>query len=137
MVFVNHIVDCQSPFVIFFLLLCTFYRKLKHRPYNRAMSNRIAFVWDYDIDEAQFRALLSGELTMGRLNRDWAAIRLLEYGAYAEIVRLLGFDALVQGWPSWRNRIRSETRQRGFDFLVAWLPQHHPELTEVMETEYV
>jgi hypothetical protein len=29
MVFVNHIVDCQSPFVIFFLLLCNFYRKLK------------------------------------------------------------------------------------------------------------
>ena len=29
MVFVNHIVDCQSPFVIFFFLFCTFYRKLK------------------------------------------------------------------------------------------------------------
>jgi hypothetical protein len=29
MVFVNHIVDCQSPFATFFLLLCAFYRKLK------------------------------------------------------------------------------------------------------------
>lgn len=101
------------------------------------MSNRLAYVWDYDIDETQFQALLSGELTMGRLNREWAAVRLLEYGAYAEIVRLLGFAALVQGWPAWRQRIRSETRRRGFDFLVSWLPQHHPELTEVMETEYV
>ena len=29
MVFVNHIVGRQSSFVIFFLLLCNFYRKLK------------------------------------------------------------------------------------------------------------
>ncbi len=92
------------------------------------MTDRLAYVWDYDIDEAQFQALLSGDLTIGRLNRDWAAIRLLEYGAYADIVRLLGFARLVKGWPAWRHRIRSETRQRGFDFLVEWLPRHHPEL---------
>ena len=92
------------------------------------MSNRVAYLWDYDIDEVQFQALLSGDLTLGRLNRDWAAVRLLEYGAYADIVRLLGYAALVQGWSAWRHRIRSETRRRGFDFLVAWLPQHHPEL---------
>ena len=35
------------------------------------MSTRIVYVWDYDIDEAQFNALLSGQLTIGRLNRDW------------------------------------------------------------------
>lgn len=80
------------------------------------MADRLAFVWDFDIDAAQFQALLASELEIGRLNRDWAAIQLL------------GFAALVQGWPAWRHRIRSATRQRGCDFLVAWLPQHHPEL---------
>jgi hypothetical protein len=35
MVFVNHIVDCQSPFVIFFLLLCNFYRKLMCNFYRK------------------------------------------------------------------------------------------------------
>jgi hypothetical protein len=89
---------------------------------------RLPYVWDYDIDEAQFREMLAGRLTIGRLDRDWAATRLLEYAPYAEIVRLLGFRALVQGWPRWRRRIRSQTRKRGFDFLVEWLPKHHPEL---------
>jgi hypothetical protein len=28
----------------------------------------------------------------------------------------------------WRKRVRSETRRRGFDFLVAWLPQARPDL---------
>ena len=91
-------------------------------------STRLPFVWDYDLDEAQFKRLLSGELTLGRLDRTWAALRLLEHAPYRDIVRLLGFRDLVRGWPDWREHIRSESRRRGFDFLVAWLPVHHPEL---------
>ena len=89
---------------------------------------RSSYVWDYDIDETQFQEMLAGRLTIGRLDRDWAAVRLLEYAPYPEIVRLIGFRALVEGWPKWRRRIRSQSRKRGFDFLAEWLPSHHPEL---------
>lgn len=92
------------------------------------MGTRSPYVWDYAIDEAQFREMLAGRLTIGRLDRDWAAVRLLEYAPYEEIVATLGFSVLVRDWPRWRNRIRSESRKRGFDFLVDWLPLHHPEL---------
>ncbi len=91
-------------------------------------THKVPYIWDYDIDEETFQAILEGQQQIGRLDQDWAAIRLLEYGSYAEIVRLLGFAALVAGWPRWRNAIRAKGRQRGFDFLVEWLPQHHPEL---------
>jgi len=91
---------------------------------------RLPYVWDYDIDETMFRDLLAGRLTLGRLNRDWAAVRLLEYAPYREVVSVLGFQALVEGWPRWRTRIRAQDRQRGFDFLVEWLPVHHPELLD-------
>jgi len=90
--------------------------------------SRLSYLWDYDIDDATFQALLKGEKTLGRLDRDWAAVRLLEYAPYPEIVRLLGFRDLVQGWPRWRPRIRSDSRRRGFDFLAEWLPSKHPEL---------
>ena len=92
------------------------------------MSDRLPYVWDYDIDEATFQDLLEGRSRLGRLDRDWAAVRLLEYAPYPEIVRRLGFGGIVAGWRRWRPRIRSESRQRGFDFLVRWLPEHHPEL---------
>ncbi|MDA0245295.1 MAG: hypothetical protein OT477_17910 [Chloroflexi bacterium] len=46
---------------------------------DNAASPRLPYVWDYDIDEATFHAILAGEVTLGRLNRDWAAVRLLEY----------------------------------------------------------
>lgn len=92
------------------------------------MSTVAAYVWDYNIDEAQFASLLAGDLVLGRLDRDWAAVRLIEYAPYADIVRLIGFPALVRDWPRWRSRVRSQSRKRGLDFLVEWLPQYHPEL---------
>jgi hypothetical protein len=48
--------------------------------------------------------------------------RLLEYASYADIVRPLGFKRLIEGWPYWREQIRSESRRRSFDFLVVYLP---------------
>jgi hypothetical protein len=91
---------------------------------------RLPYLWDYDLTEAQFYDILAGRLTLGRLDRDWAAVRLLDYAPYRDIVRLLGYRALVEGWPRWRSRVRSQSRRRGFDFLVSWLPAHHPELLE-------
>lgn len=91
-------------------------------------TRRLPYVWDYDLDEAEFRRILAGEVTRGRLDRTWAAVRLIEYAPYSEIVRLLGFRELVKGWPQWRARVRSEEIRRGLDFLVEWLPEHHPEL---------
>jgi hypothetical protein len=86
-----------------------------------------SYLWDYDISEEEFKQILSGERVIGRLGQDWAALRLLEYAPYEDIVRLLGFTRLVQNWSRWRIHIRSKSRQRGFDFLVAWLPEKHPE----------
>ncbi len=92
------------------------------------MSANLPYVWDYDLDEAQFRAILEGRQAIGRLNRDWAARRLLEYAPYEDIVRLIGFPALVANWPRWRKGIRSLSRKRGLDFLTQWLTEKHPEL---------
>jgi hypothetical protein len=95
---------------------------------NGEMIPRLFYVWDYDIDDDRFRSILEGREKLGRLDRDWAAVRLLEYAPYTDIVRLIGYRALVKEWSKWRRRVRSQSRRRGFDFLVSWLPQHHPEL---------
>ncbi len=89
---------------------------------------QLAFVWDYDIDEATFRSLLAGAAPVGRLDRDWAAIRLLDYASYEQIRQFLSFGELVRGWPLWRTRVRSASRRRGLDFLVEWVQEHRPDL---------
>lgn len=90
-------------------------------------SDRPAYVWDYNLTADDFEKILAGENNFGRLDRDWAVTRLLEYAPYDEIVERIGFPALLEGWPRWRHKIRSVTRQRGFDWLVDWLPRNHPE----------
>lgn len=91
------------------------------------MPTPLTYVWDYELDAAQFAELLSGRITIGRLDQDWATLRVLEYAPYREIIRLLGYRALCERWPRLREKVRSPGRRRGFDFLVEWLKTHHPE----------
>lgn len=93
-----------------------------------ASNRRLPWVWDYDLEAADFEALVAGTRTIGPLDRTWAVLRLLEYAPWPDIVRILGYRALIEGWPAWQQRVRSETRRRGLDFVVGWLPRHHPEL---------
>ncbi len=93
-------------------------------------NERLPFIWDYDLTADQFMGLLQGEQSVGRLDQAWAAVRLLEYGSYADIRRLMGFRMLAQKWPEWRAAVRSRQRRDAFDFLVDWLPRHHPELLQ-------
>ena len=96
--------------------------------YNAGMGKRPPYIWDYDLDEDQFRDLLRGKLTVGSLDRRWAAVRLIEYGTYEELVREIGFRGIVENWAEWRPHVKSESRKRGLDFLVDWLPRRHPEV---------
>ena len=91
-------------------------------------TQRLPYVWDYDLDATQFKEILEGRRALGRLNSDWAARRLIEYASYEEIIYLIGFKRLVENWQRWRGKIRSKSRVRGLDFLVKWLPEKHPEL---------
>ncbi len=88
----------------------------------------VPWVLDYDIDEETFQAILNGDARRGRLDRDWAAVRLLEYAPYREIIHRLGFAALIEGWPVWRGHIRARSRQRGLDFVVGWVQTERPDL---------
>lgn len=91
-------------------------------------TRRTPYLWDYELDREQFLEILNGQRTQGRLNQDWAARRLLEYAPYDEIIRMLGYKRIVENWSRWRKGIRSKSRKRGFDFLVQWIPEKHPEL---------
>lgn len=92
------------------------------------MSGKAKYVWDYNLSQEEFDEILAGRMQRGHLNRDWAAVRIIEWANYEEMIRLIGFPALFREWPRWRNRLRSEQQRRSIDFLIEWLPKHHPEL---------
>ena len=86
------------------------------------------YVWDYDLSQEQFDRLLAGEYADGVLDRDWAAVRLIEYAPYEDMIRRIGYARLVELWPQWRGRLRSEQQRNSLDFVVDWLLKYHPEL---------
>lgn len=90
--------------------------------------NRAKYVWDYNITQEQFDAMLAGQFEDGHLNRDWAAVRVIEWAKYEDMIRILGYFDLVNNWSRWRERIRSEEQRRSLDFVVRWLPEHRPDL---------
>lgn len=89
---------------------------------------RARYVWDYDLTQEQFDAMLEGTYVDGHLNRDWAAVRLIEWAPYREMIHRIGYKGLVENWHRWRKRLRSAQQAQSIDFLVEWLPKHHPEL---------
>lgn len=62
------------------------------------------FVWDYDISQEEFDDILAGRCKRGSLDRDWAAVRVIEWAPYEEMIKLIGFPQLVKEWPRWRSR---------------------------------
>ena len=58
-------------------------------------TNRARFVWDYDITQEEFDALLAGNFVKGHLDRDWAAVRVIEWASYKE----RGRDRTREGEP--------------------------------------
>ena len=86
------------------------------------------YLLDYGLDEQKFLAILQGKQTIGRLDQEWAALKLLEWAPYEDIVQYLGYSQLVENWPRWRSKIVLESRKRGIDFLTNWLVNSHPEL---------
>lgn len=84
------------------------------------------WLWDVDLTDEQFSDILRGR-SRGPLDEDWAAVRLLEYARYDEIVKRLNLKELIAGWPRWRPRVRAQSRRRGIDFITEWIPRHHPE----------
>lgn len=81
------------------------------------MENRPSYVWDYDISEQQFSAILAGDLVIGRLDQDWAACRLIEYAPYRDIVRMIGCSACC---ATGRAGERTFARSAGAAAWIFW-----------------
>lgn len=86
-------------------------------------AKRYPWLWDVDMDNATFEAILNEKTVVGALDVDWAMLRLIEYAPFRDIKRLLPFDGLSRKWPSLRPKVRSDSRREGMEYWVAWRNQ--------------
>jgi hypothetical protein len=85
--------------------------------------SRYPWLWDVDMGNGVFEALLAGRTVLPQFDASWALLRLVEYAPYAEIKRLLPRDAFLRLWPEIAPRVRSVTRKAGMDFVFGWLTE--------------
>lgn len=75
------------------------------------------------MDNAEFEAILRGNVERPPHDSRWALLRLIEYAPWAEIRRLLPRDRFLKEWPGLASRVRSRARREGMDFLFHWFSQ--------------
>lgn len=86
------------------------------------------WVWDYPLTKQEFDDILDGKLiAWGALDRDWAAVRLIEWNTYPRMIQRLGYAGFVDGWPRWRSHVRDAMQRNALDFAREWLITRHPE----------
>lgn len=91
------------------------------------MERRYPWLWDTDLDNEAFEALLRGERRDPQRDTLWALRRLIEYAPFSEIKRLLPRELFLREWPRLSGRVRSDMRRRGMDFFHRWLREQTPE----------
>ncbi|MBI4663476.1 MAG: hypothetical protein HY735_32140 [Verrucomicrobia bacterium] len=72
------------------------------------------------MDNATFEAILGGRVAEPPHDVRWALLRLIEYGPYTDIRRLLPRERFILEWPEVAPRVRSRTRREGMEFLYQW-----------------
>jgi len=88
---------------------------------NESTPNKYAWLWDVMLTDAEFDSILFGKSSSGAYDREWAALRLIEYAPYGVIRRLLSDAMIRELWPVLAPRVRSDSRRMGMDFLYQWL----------------
>ena len=75
-------------------------------------------IWDYNLSEGDFLAILLGKKEVGWFNQDWALLRLVENLHYYELKRLVDFKVLKQHWPHIRNKVFNKYLKEEYDWLL-------------------
>ena len=86
-----------------------------------AVQGRYFWLWDSDMDNAAFEAVLRGEVAQAPHDQCWAIAQLLEYAACSEIRRLLPHEGGQRRWPELWPRLRSKAHRERMAFVCGWL----------------
>jgi len=82
---------------------------------------RYPWLWDVDMDNGEFDAILPGRAERPGFDTRWALVRLIEYAPYREIKRLLPLSLFPRLWSDVATSIRSPSRRAGMDFVASWI----------------
>jgi hypothetical protein len=83
---------------------------------NKGTYNNL--VWDYDLPQDEFEAILRNEKTLGSLDQSWAMARILENLNYYDAMKLISMDSLKRNWISVKKKLFKNSIKEGYEFVL-------------------
>ncbi|MEK7495756.1 MAG: hypothetical protein AAB569_06400 [Patescibacteria group bacterium] len=79
-------------------------------------------VWDYNLNQKEFEAILQGKKVLGNMNQSWAIARVLENLNYYDAMSLISLDTLRNNWNKVKGRLFNNSIKNGYEFLLQRYP---------------
>ena len=79
-------------------------------------------VWDYDLPQEEFEAILCGEKILGNLDQNWAMARILGNLNYYDAMKLIPLDLLRKHWELVRSKLFKDSIKKGYEFVLQRYP---------------
>lgn len=79
-------------------------------------------VWDYNLTQDEFEAILSGKKVLGNMNQTWAITRILENLNYYDAMNLVSLNTLRNNWKEVQPKLFNSSIKNGYEFLLQRYP---------------
>ena len=79
-------------------------------------------VWDYNLPQSDFEAILRGEKVLGGLDQNWAIARILENLNYYTAMKLIPWEVLKKNWTLIKKKLFKDTIKTGYEFILQRYP---------------
>lgn len=79
-------------------------------------------VWDYNLTQNEFEAILAGKKVLGNMDQSWAIVRVLENLNYYDAMNLIPIDMLRNNWKEVQPKLFNDSIKNGYEFLLQRYP---------------
>ncbi len=79
-------------------------------------------VWDYDLTQNEFEAILAGKKVLGNMDQNWAIVRVLENLNYYDAMNLVSLNTLRNNWKEVQPKLFNSSIKNGYEFLLQRYP---------------
>lgn len=88
--------------------------------YNKSMKADLfkQLVWDYNLTQEEFEAILYGKKVLGNMNQSWAIVRVLENLNYYDAMNLISLKVLRDNWNKVKGQLFNNSIKNGYEFLL-------------------
>lgn len=79
-------------------------------------------VWDYNLTQDEFEAILAGKKVLGNMDQSWAITRVLENLNYYDAMNLVSLNTLRSNWKEVQPKLFNSSIKNGYEFLLQRYP---------------